>query len=359
MRPSFWACAIVAATAACQAGSPAVVDEDASVTDAPDPVDRLIIVVDAPPTDTPVAPDKPVSNDTPAVVDGPASDIIISGDAPPVDTVAYTGSFGASSGAYTLTVGGRARAVRIHVPPGASASAPLVIAYHGTNGAAADFESETRIDAASDALGFIAAIPQAEERQGNPADADHQSRDLYAAMWDITDRNPASNRDLLLTRAIILESRRALRVDDRRVYLMGHSNGGFFAYHAAATIASRVAGFATSCAGVIRCGYRVACAFSAGVGTTCAALSTERGFCPQVCAASMSYMAPLASPRMPRAYIAHGNRDDLVSVSFSCALAREMGSRAEVQIVDGLTHSLAPDFVRSAWSRLSGFTVSD
>lgn len=346
MRASFWACAIVAATAACQAGSPAVVDEDASVTDAPDPVDRLIIVVDAPPTDTP------------AVEDGPTTDLI-AGDAPAVDTVAYTGAFGASSGAYTLTIGGRARAVRIHVPPGASASAPLVIAYHGTNGAAADFEAETRIDAASDALGFIAAIPQAEDRQGSPADADHQSRDLYAAMWDITDRNPATNRDLLLTRAIILEGRRSLRVDDRRVYLMGHSNGGFFAYHAAATISSRVAGFATSCAGVIRCGYRVDCTFSAGVGTTCAALSTERGFCPQVCAASMSYMAPIAAPRMPRAYLAHGNRDDLVSVSFSCALAREMGSRAEVQIVDGLTHSLAPDFVRSAWSRLSRYTVND
>jgi poly(3-hydroxybutyrate) depolymerase len=316
------------AGASCRSGSPAVVDKD---------------VVTEPPRDTASGGDAPATTDAP----------------PSSEDVRYTGGFGAVSGVYTLTIGGRARTVRVHVPPGDAAARPLMVAFHGTNGAAEDFENETRIDAISDELGFVVAVPQGEDLQGDPANADHQSRDLYARMWDIVDRNPATNRDLLLTRAVIQEGVRALRVDARRVYLVGHSNGGFFAYHAAATMPSRVAAFASSCAGVIRCGYRSECGFAAGVGTTCAALRGESGFCAQTCAASTSRMAPLPTGRMPRGFLAHGNRDDMVSVSFTCALSREMGDRAEVQIVDGLTHALAPDFVRGAWSRLSRYTVSD
>lgn len=337
MRTALFLSLALLAGASCRSGSPAVVDKD---------------VITDPPRDTASGGDAPTPDDRPSVVDGSAT--------PPSDDVRYTGGFGAVSGVYTLTIGGRARTVRVHVPASAAASArPLVVAFHGTNGAAEDFENETRIDAVSDELGFVVAVPQGEDLQGDPANADHQSRDLYARMWDIVDRNPATNRDLLLTRAVIQEGVRTLRVDARRVYLVGHSNGGFFAYHAAATMPSRVAAFASSCAGVIRCGYRSECTFSAGVGTTCAALRGESGFCAQTCAASTSRMAPLPAGRMPRGFLAHGNRDDMVSVSFTCALSREMGDRAEVQIVDGLTHSLAPDFVRGAWSRLSRYTVSD
>lgn len=325
MRASFWACAIVAAASACQSGSPPVVfEEDASEV----PLDGS-------------------EGDAPTVSDALSTE------------VTYTGNFAATSGVYTLRVGGMNRTVRVHMPSRAPASPALVVALHGTNGAAEDFENETRIDALSDELGFVAAIPQGEDLQGASGNADHPSADLYARMWDLVDRNPGTNRDLLLVRAILRESQASLRTDARRVYLLGHSNGGFFAYHAAATLAPLVAGFAASCAGVIRCGYRSECMFSRGVGTTCEALSAEPGFCAQTCAAGASRMAPMPSGRMPRAFLAHGNRDDLVSVSFTCALAREMGSRAEVQIVDGLTHALTPQFVRGAWSRLSGFTVGD
>ncbi len=305
---------------------------------------------------------------TPAVVDEGTDASTPDGDASSVDggvhetpdgEVAYTGEFGASSGVYMLTVAGRVRTVRVHVPPGVSASPALMLGFHGTNGSAEDFENETRIAAASDELGFVSASMQAEDMQGVAANADHQSPDLFARMWDIVDRNPATNRDLLYTRAVIQEAQRALHVDAGRVYLVGHSNGGFFVYHAAATMPSRVAGFATSCSGVVRCGYRAACSFVGGAGTTCAALRAAAGFCAQTCDPSTSLMAPLPSGRMPRAFLAHGNRDDIVSVAFTCQLAAELGDRAEVQIVDGLTHALAPDFVRGAWRRLSPFTASD
>lgn len=273
--------------------------------------------------------------------------------------VAYTGEFGAASGVYTLNVAGRARIARVHVPPAVSASPALVLAFHGTNGSAEDFENESHLAAASDELGFVSVALQAEDMQGVATNADHQSTDLFARMWDIVDRNPATNRDLLYTRAVIQEAQRALHVDARRVYLVGHSNGGFFVYHASATMPSLVAGFATSCSGVVRCGYRSDCSFVGRAGTTCATLRAEPGFCAQTCDPSTSLMAPLPSGRMPHGFLAHGNRDDIVSVSFTCQLGAELGDRAEVQIVDGLTHSIAPDFVRGAWRRLSRFTVSD
>ncbi len=319
---------------------------DAPTPDAPRP--------DAPPPDAP-RPDAPPPDAPPPDAPPP--------DAPPpdvttVDDVRYTGTFGSATGTYTLTVGGVARSVRVHVPPRVTTPA-IVIAFHGTGGAASGFETESHVAEVSDEMGFVAAVPQAMDLQGDPRNADHQSRDLVVPMWDIVDRNPETNRDLLLTRAIIAEARRALRVDPRRAYLVGHSNGGFFAYHAAATMAPRVAAFAAGSAGVVRCGYRVDCTFRSDVGVTCGALMGEAGFCPQTCAPSTSLMPPLPSGRVPRAYLAHGNADDIVSVSFTCALAREMGARAEVQIVDGLTHAIAPAFVRTAWMRLSAYTTDD
>lgn len=347
MRAPFWACAIVAAASACQSGSPPLVFEhDAS--EKPDGLEGDATMTG----DAAMMGDVTATGDVAATVDAPTGDALAT-------EVMYTGNFAASSGVYTLGVGGMSRTVRVHVPASASASPALVIAFHGTNGAAEDFEHDAHIDALSDELGFVAAVPQGEDLQGAAGNADHQSPDLYARMWDLVDRNPGTNRDLLLVRAIIRESQATLRTDARRVYLLGHSNGGFFSYFAAATMAPLVAGFASSCGGVVRCGYRSECSFSRGVGTTCAALASEPGFCAQTCAASSSRMPPLPPGRMPRAFLAHGNRDDVVSVAFTCALAREMGGRAEEQIVDGLTHSLAPDFVRGAWRRLSMYSVSD
>lgn len=338
MRTSVRAlCLAVFALAACRSTVIPVIADDASSGDAPRPADA------------------PVTADAPVAVDAPVDTGTVT---PALPAPRYTGGFTRTSGTFTLTINGTARTARVHVPPTLAAGAPLVLGFHGTNGSADDFAAESRMDGASDELGFVAVTLQGEDLQGNPANADHRSPDEYARMWNIVDRDPTTNRDLVFVRAVIAESQRALGTDPLRTYAMGHSNGGFFAWHVAATLAPQIAGFASSCAGVIRCGYRSECTFR-GAGTTCAALATEPGWCAQTCAPSTSRMALAPAGRVPRAFLAHGNRDDIVSVAFTCALGRELGDRATVQIVDGLDHALAPNFVRNAWSALSRFTTRD
>jgi polyhydroxybutyrate depolymerase len=128
--------------------------------------------------------------------------------------------------ARALEWAGRTRHYHLHVPPGLAAerAAPLVIALHGGGGSGPQMERFTRLDALADREGFLVAYPSGVERNwydGREGDFSTAHRERYddagfvAAMVDAVDRER--------------------RVDRKRVYATGISNGAFFSHYLAAT----------------------------------------------------------------------------------------------------------------------------
>ena len=263
----------------------------------------------------------------------------------------YGGSFPAQTGrrSATITVLGEAREALVYVPTTRAANPPLVLLFHGTNGSGEGVFDEANARAFADANGAVVVAPTS--RWMPSGDWDHRTEETY---WQTApDLNVDTNQDLVLARALIAESIRRWSVDPRRVYAVGHSNGGFFALTVAARLAGQVAAFATSSAGLVRCGRTWSCSFQ-GSGSTCAALSSRSGWCscsgPELPVVLPSSGPPLAG------YLAHGTRDPIVTVQYTCELAARMGALGypvTVALRDGDGHVLPGDFLSRAWGFLS------
>ncbi|MDB4931985.1 MAG: putative esterase lipoprotein [Myxococcaceae bacterium] len=269
----------------------------------------------------------------------------------PADTISYTGSFAVRNGRSRarLTVGGVARDVTVYLPSTRSANPPVVIAFHGTNGSGDVMLDETSARAMADRNGVVFIAP--DSRWIGHGDWDHATEETY---WETSPAtSPNTNPDLMLTRAIIVEAQRRFNVDPRRVYAIGHSSGGFFTELVATQLTSRIAAFATSSAGLVRCARTTSCRFQ-GTGTTCAALRTQSGWCGCT-GADLPGPVP-TSGRIPPAYLTHGTRDPLVSVQYTCALAERMtgaGAASTVVLRNGDGHVLPETFALDAWAFLS------
>ncbi|MFO0630961.1 MAG: hypothetical protein U0325_35780 [Polyangiales bacterium] len=203
--------------------------------------------------------------------------------------------------------------------------------------------TDTDAQAVANANGIVIASPSSRyepRRLGSP-----HRRDL---LGDVPSVDPNTNPDLLLTRAILVEAQRRYAVDPDRVYLLGHSNGAFFAQLAAAALNDRVAAFASSSGGNDRCANTWSCSFQ-GVGTTCATLRTRAGWCS--CTGAEKPVTIPMSGRMPPGYLAHGTSDPLVSVQYTCDLESLMLARGATVVTalrdDG--HNLPSTFVSTVW----------
>lgn len=274
----------------------------------------------------------------------------------PVDGVTFTGGFsGASSGVFTFGLGGSVRSVTLIVPASRPANAPLVIAFHGTGGTPSDFFDEAQLRPAAEANGVIIAAPQALERnggRGEAGDPDHfEGSEGWATSWNLSDKNPETNGDLLLVRAIIQSARNVLHVDSDRVFVLGHSNGAFFSYFVAASLPDRIAAFAENAGGAVRCAHREAPgAQFTGTAPSCSALSQQSGF--PSCSGALQ-PAPVPGSRMPLGFLAHAVDDNIVSVAWTCTLATALGSRAYVVLQvpaagERFGHAVTDDFASSA-----------
>lgn len=127
------------------------------------------------------------------------------------------------SSTLSLTVGGRARVVIVHVPSSYTGSqkVALVLNMHGSGSDAVEQEAFTDMDAASDADGFIVAYPQGLIPEGTGYD------------WNVPDEplvgggpvpaGAANDVSFLADLVSGLETRYC--VDRRRVYATGFSGG--------------------------------------------------------------------------------------------------------------------------------------
>jgi polyhydroxybutyrate depolymerase len=134
----------------------------------------------------------------------------------------------------TLTVDGRARTATVHlpVPMPDLRKLPLVLAFHGRLGDGAAQEELSHFNQVADQNGFIAVYPDGYQRSWNDGRRD-------------TPSNRDGVRDVAFVRALLHRLEKKYPVDQRRVYALGMSNGGFFAQRLACVLAGRFAAIAT------------------------------------------------------------------------------------------------------------------
>jgi polyhydroxybutyrate depolymerase len=133
-----------------------------------------------------------------------------------------------------ITVGGN-RPVTVHVPESYEPEVPMALLFvlHGYSQTAANVEALARILPLADLFGFLYAFPEGTyDSQGYP-------------FWNATDAccnvDGSGVDDSGYLRALIEEIRSELNVDERQIYLIGESNGGFMAYRMACDHADVIA----------------------------------------------------------------------------------------------------------------------
>ena len=280
---------------------------------------------------------------------------------PPIDTgtlpsgpdpIAFTGSLPTGAGRVTgsLSVGGRTRRVVVIRPTTAPVGAPLVLLFHGTNTDVSEVIREADAETFARERGVVVIAPIAEEQ--SISDWDHpDSQGLWWATYPRVD--PNTNPDLLFVLALLVAARRDYGTDPARVYLVGHSNGAFFAQLAAMQLRARIAAWASSSGGLCNCRTRPDCPFF-GRGSSCAALRTQPGWCNCM---GDDKPGPIATTgHLPPAYLTHGSSDDIVTPYFTCALASRLqaaGYTVTVQIRDGEQLVMPDRFLSVVWPFLS------
>ncbi|MBX3162046.1 MAG: hypothetical protein KF773_39150 [Deltaproteobacteria bacterium] len=159
--------------------------------------------------------------DAPAAIDAPPSGAACAGKAAqPLDAT------------WTLTVGGRTRTARVHVPASyvPSARTPVVLNIHGRTSNSASQANLSRAIAKSDAAGFVLVHPDSA---------------TSPTAWNAGSCcDPATSTnvdDVGFIGALLDELEAKLCVDTDRVYAMGLSNGAYLSHKLACEMADRIA----------------------------------------------------------------------------------------------------------------------
>ncbi len=127
-----------------------------------------------------------------------------------------------------------ARPVEVHTPPGLSATkpAPLLILLHGYGATGAVQDAYLKLTPVADEHGMLYVHP---DGTLNPLDKRY---------WNATDAccGPQSTvDDSAYITAIIADVKSRYTVDPKRVFIIGHSNGGFMAFRMACDHADEIA----------------------------------------------------------------------------------------------------------------------
>ncbi|NUQ11647.1 MAG: prolyl oligopeptidase family serine peptidase [Gemmatimonadaceae bacterium] len=151
---------------------------------------------------------------------------------------AETGQLRAGNHEFTLRHEGRRRTYLVHVPPGAGAALPVLVAFHGGGGNAGGFQLYAELDRLADRERFLVVYPNGTGR-------------LVTRLltWNAGDGccGYALNNgvdDVGYAVAVVEDLGRRTSIDRRRVYATGHSNGGIMSHRLAAERAGFVAAIA-------------------------------------------------------------------------------------------------------------------
>jgi polyhydroxybutyrate depolymerase len=142
--------------------------------------------------------------------------------------------------AATLNVSALQRDYLVHVPAGLpDAPVPLVFVFHGGGGESRSMAGLTRFSAVADREKFVVVYPQGIGRGWN----DGRVSNVSQAHREQID-------DLAFFDAMLDALSREHRIDPRRVFATGISNGGMFSHYLGANRASKVAAIAPVVGGI-------------------------------------------------------------------------------------------------------------
>jgi polyhydroxybutyrate depolymerase len=159
-----------------------------------------------------------------------------SGSPAPASTASADGAGKIEPGSNIVVTTVMNRPFALHVPKGfkADAAVPLVILLHGYTSSGYGEESYLKITAESDKKGFLYAMP----------DGTQEASANKPQFWNATDAccNFYGSKvdDSAYLSAIITQLSKAFKVDSKRVYLIGHSNGAFMSYRMACDHADQI-----------------------------------------------------------------------------------------------------------------------
>ncbi len=130
-----------------------------------------------------------------------------------------------------------ARPYGLHIPPGLDRTkpAPLVVSLHGYGAPSGEAHAHSLgFDALADEQGFVLATPD-----GTPDSSGNRFWNASDACCDFEHKGVD---DVAYIAWLIDDASRKIEVDPDRVFLIGHSNGGFLAHRLACELAPRIAG---------------------------------------------------------------------------------------------------------------------
>lgn len=151
---------------------------------------------------------------------------------------------------HTISIGGTSRTYSVYAPSKDSAKAPVVVAFHGGGQNAMRFATGANLFAMADHYGFVLAMP---EGVGNSWNTGMTSPQGYAATHGVD--------DVGFVRGMLGELAASGRINPKRVYSMGVSEGGMMSYQAACSLPGQFAAIGVV-AGTLSSG---SCANSQGV----------------------------------------------------------------------------------------------
>jgi polyhydroxybutyrate depolymerase len=143
--------------------------------------------------------------------------------------------------AKVIKVGDLNRTYYLHVPQDLPKhkAAPLVLMFHGGGGTPAFAERESKFSELADREHFVVVYPEGMGKSWN----DGRDDKTVAAQRDNTD-------DLGFVAALIDDVAKEYKIDAKRVYATGISNGAIFSHFLAANLSSRIAAIAPVAGGI-------------------------------------------------------------------------------------------------------------
>lgn len=153
------------------------------------------------------------------------------------------------SGSGSLQSGGRTRTFRYHLPDSMPKdNLPVLLAYHGDGGSGAGFQAYAGFDAVADAQNFIVVYPDAVAVGGSIQFNKYaDNAPGFGSAGDSNGPNPPDPNapdDVLFTADLIDYLFQKYRINRNRVYVAGHSGGGFMCYYLSLALPNKIAAFA-------------------------------------------------------------------------------------------------------------------
>ncbi len=154
-----------------------------------------------------------------------------------------------------LTVDGLSRRYIVHVPSSYDGTkpVPVVLMYHGYGGRAQGAMRDTRLPEKSESAGFLAVFPEGNAPDPGKPGSFFGNRQSWN---DGTGRFHAGKKnidDVAFTERLLDDLAARYKVDARRIYVTGFSNGSSMAYRIGAELSHRIAAIAP----IASSGYRL------------------------------------------------------------------------------------------------------